>query len=354
MIENKERLAKNRKKNAVSRSRESLLTRNERLSQMRNYIPSRLSQEPQSERISRLNRIHERLVCESTEEREHRLGQTSSRKRRNVKNPGKVGDDARGISREKNNDEPHSRDSASEDMAATASAVVGASILLSLTARAAPSAEHSCAPFFFPKVKRAGDERASIVRLQCDESPPFDGRCDPTFTERVYHSAVSGYSCLVEYVARPTPILEEPARSDRESYDDYFKQLGMTATPAGWVLQDTKSGVLLQIRPNIPYELALEPCWDHFKNQNYKYIGGMGGHAWEGTNATHQIRYSPIAQDFKYSSCVLSADTRRYQMEQPPPPEGRPPGDNVRGGCPAGQVSTGGGSCGSRQSVGKR
>ncbi|GBP86225.1 hypothetical protein EVAR_54841_1 [Eumeta japonica] len=40
---------------------------------MRNYIRFRLSQESQSERISRLNRIHERLVCESTEEREHRL-----------------------------------------------------------------------------------------------------------------------------------------------------------------------------------------------------------------------------------------------------------------------------------------
>ncbi|GBP04349.1 hypothetical protein EVAR_6549_1 [Eumeta japonica] len=74
MIENKERLAKNRKKNAVSRSHESLLARNERLSQMRNYIRSQLlSQESQNERINQLNRIHERSVCKSTEERQHLL-----------------------------------------------------------------------------------------------------------------------------------------------------------------------------------------------------------------------------------------------------------------------------------------
>ncbi|GBP73895.1 hypothetical protein EVAR_54193_1 [Eumeta japonica] len=136
---------------------------------------------------------------------------------------------------------------------ATLVAVIIASIGLIFMVGTVPSTEYSCAPFFFQKVKHEGKVYKSIVRFQCDRSPPFDGTCDPTFTERVYYRTVSGYSCMVEYLARPTPLLEEPPCSDREGYDDYFKQLGMAATPAGWVLQDAKAGVLLQVRPNIPH-----------------------------------------------------------------------------------------------------
>ncbi|GBP60182.1 hypothetical protein EVAR_41873_1 [Eumeta japonica] len=153
-------------------------------------------------------------------------------------------------------------------------AIIAALVVLTFTTCTVLSTDCSCAPFFFQKVYHAGRARKSIVRFECAKEPPSYVTCDPTFTERVYYRTVSGYSCMTEYLARPVPLLEEPACSDRDFYDDYFKRLGMTATPAGWMLQDAKASILLQVRPNVPRLLTLEPCWNYFENLGYKHTGG--------------------------------------------------------------------------------
>ncbi|GBP60174.1 hypothetical protein EVAR_41865_1 [Eumeta japonica] len=201
-------------------------------------------------------------------------------------------------------------------MAALAVIIV-ALVKLTFTACIVLTNEYSCAPFFFQKVYHAGRAHKSIVRFECAKEPTSYITCDPTFTERVYYRTESGYSCMMESLARPAPLPDEPANSNRDGYDDYFKRLGMTATPAGWMLQDATASVLLQMRPNVPLSLILEPCWNYFENLGYKYTGGRGGPAWEGANATHRVRYSPIAQDYRNSACVLSADFRRYRTKIP-------------------------------------
>ncbi|KAL4721370.1 hypothetical protein ACJJTC_009757, partial [Scirpophaga incertulas] len=73
IAENKKRLPKNCKRNAISRSQELPGARLVRLSQMRIYMRSQLSQESTEQHQQRLDVIKKRLSNETPVQREHRL-----------------------------------------------------------------------------------------------------------------------------------------------------------------------------------------------------------------------------------------------------------------------------------------